>query len=144
MIPRLHAIYGALFALMVWAIGRISWQYALVIFLATVFIDFDHYLAASVKTKIWTPSNALKYYELEKIKALKERSMGIRRRGTFHFLHTIEVHIIIALIGIFWMPAFYVFVGIMFHTLLDIWHLVSKDAMYRREFLFWNWIRKKF
>jgi hypothetical protein len=73
-----------------------------------------------------------------------ERDKGIRKRGDFHLFHTIEFHLLVALIGLFWTPFFYIFIGLVFHSLLDLFYLMNKDYVYRREYFFSRWVSKRF
>jgi len=46
-------------------------------------------------------------------------------------------------LGLFWNPFYYVFVGMIFHSLLDIGFLMYYGIVDMREFFLFNWIRKK-
>ncbi len=144
MLPKWHIFFGAIFTLLIWYFAPgLNWIYLTLIFLSSVLIDLDHYISAGMKTKKWDLGSAFSYHKKLGIIAEKERAKGIRKKRDFHFFHTIEFHILTALIGIFWMPFFYVFVGMTFHSLLDLFDLVSNDYLYRREYFFFNWLRKK-
>ncbi len=144
MLPRWHILWGAVFTGIIWiTVPSINIFYLALVFFASFLIDIDHYLCSLIKTKRWSLKDSFEYHRsLGKI-GDKEREKGIRRKGDFHFLHTIETHIITALIGFFWTPAIYIFLGMMFHSLLDAFYLVHHDFLYRREYLLFNWIRKK-
>ena len=142
MLPRWHILYGAVFTVLIWLLApQIAWYNLILMFLASFLIDFDHYLSASFNSKKWSLKNAFRYYEIDRIKANAEKEKGNRKQGNFHLFHTIEFYILVLIIGLFWAPLFYVFAGMVFHTLLDILHLGTQDAMYRREFFFWKWIK---
>lgn len=144
MLPRWHILFGAIFTLLIWYFAPgLNWIYLALVFLSSVLIDLDHYISAAIKTKKWDLESALIYHKNLGIKEEKERARGIRKKADFHLFHTIEFHILIALIGIFWAPFFYIFIGLAYHSLLDLFYLIGKDYLYRREYFFFNWLGKK-
>lgn len=143
MLPRYHILLGALFALLLWIIfPSISLHYLLIVFLASIFIDIDHYLCALNKTGKLGLFSAFDYHKKQGIEHLKEHNKGIRNKGDFHIFHTIEFHLLILVLGIFWPAFFFIFIGMLFHSFLDIAYLSRYDFLYRREFLLANWLKK--
>ena len=57
--------------------------------------------------------------------------------------HTVEFHLLVGLLGLVWIGFFYIFIGMIFHSLLDVVDLTKRDTFYRREFFFFNWLGKK-
>ncbi len=144
MLPRWHVLLGILFALLILIINpNINKFYIILVFLASVFIDFDHYLVAVNKTGKAGLFPAFDYYKRTSVIQKKERSRGIRRRGDFHVFHTLEFHLLVLLLGFLWIGFLFIFIGMLFHSLCDIVYLIKKDYLYRREFFLVNWIRKK-
>ncbi len=145
MLPRWHIFWGAVFTVIIGFISSgINLIYLGLIFLASFLIDFDHYLCGATKIKSWNLFHNFEYHKkMGKIQKA-ERDKNIRRRGDFHLFHTIEFHALIGILGIFWIPLFYVFIGMIFHSLLDLFYLLHKDYLYRREFFFFNWLAKRF
>lgn len=145
MLPRWHILWGAVFTLIIWYFAPgINPGYLALIFLSSILIDFDHYVNASVKNKSLHLWSAFEYYKKMAIQQKKERSRGIRKRGDFHLFHTIEFHLLIGAIGLYSTPFFYIFIGMVFHSLLDLFYLINKDYLYRREYFLFNWLAKKF
>jgi hypothetical protein len=143
MYPRWHILFGAIFTLIIWiAIPGISFLPLTLIFLSSFLIDFDHYVVSAYKTKNLSLKNSFKYYKDDRIKAEKEIAQGIKRKSDFHLFHTIEFHILIGLLSFFWIGFFYIFVGMMFHSMLDVAEMTKKRALHRREFFFFNWVKK--
>mgnify|MGYP001585627200 CR=1 FL=1 len=136
MLPRWHVFWGAVFTALLWIfVPSISWIYLSCLFLSSFLIDFDHYLAAVFHTKKLSFFHALNYHdEMAKIEN-EEYKRGILKRGDFHLFHTIEFHLAIAIIGIFFTPFLFIFMGMVFHSLLDVLWLVTHNRMHRREFL---------
>lgn len=144
MLPRWHIFYGALFtALIALTAPNVGILNLALIFLASFLIDFDHYVNAVRKTGKLSLKCAFDYHAEEGKKQHKEKKKGIRRRGDFHLFHTVEFHALIAIIGIFWSPFFFIFIGMMFHSLLDVYSLMREDFLYRREYFLTKWIRDK-
>ena len=144
MLPRYHVLYGAIFTLLFWIIvPEVPLIYLAVLFLSSFLIDFDHYVVASYRNNHASLNKALKYHDKDKIIADKEYKRGIKRRGDFHLFHTIEFHFLIGFIGMFYALFFYIFIGMVFHSLLDVFDMLKSRRLYRREYFFFNWLRKK-
>ena len=142
MIPRWHILFGAIFTLLIWFFApNLNWIYLILLFLSSFLIDFDHYVNVVIKTKKLSLFHSFRYHdELQKIE-LQENKKGLRRKGDFHLFHTVEFHIFVGLLGIFWIGFFYIFIGMVFHSLLDLFWLLQKDRFYRREYFLFNWIK---
>ena len=144
MFPRWHVLYGAIFAAVIfWLAPGVGISNVILIFLSSFLIDFDHYVNAVVKTRQFSLKSAFDYHDEEGRRQHKEKKRGIRRRGDFHLFHTLEFHALIGVLGIFWSPFFFIFIGMVFHSLLDIVSLVRDDYMYRREYFLTKWISNK-
>ena len=144
MLPRWHILLGAIFTVLIWVfIPSMPSIYLSLIFLSSLLIDFDHYANAAMKRKSLNLQSAFHYHKemLEKEKI--DLAKGLRRKGDFHLFHTIEFHALIGLLGLFWIGFFYIFVGVLFHSLLDVSSLLFRGAFHRREFFFFNWLKKK-
>ncbi len=144
MLPRWHIVLGALFTLLFWIVApQTHWYYLAVLFLSSFLIDFDHYVCAASKGENISLKKSFDYHkDAQKIEQ-KEYRRGIKRKGDFHLFHTVEFHLLIGVLGIFWSVFFYIFIGMIFHSLIDVFDMVSKDRLYRREYFFFNWLRKK-
>lgn len=145
MLPRWHIVLGILFTILLAFIAPgIKISGLALIFLSSVLIDLDHYLASIMKTRKFGLKSSFDYYKKVEKQLEKDKKNRIRKKYDFHFFHTLEFHILIALLGILYSPFFYIFIGMTFHSLLDIYDLMKKDRMHAREFFFINWIRNKF
>ncbi|MEK6888578.1 MAG: hypothetical protein AABW80_00535 [Nanoarchaeota archaeon] len=114
-----------------------------VVFLASFLMDTDHYISAFLKTKKIDFMNNYNYHLKEGEKRMKKLSKGIREREPFHLFHTIEFHIVVAILGLFWNPFLFIFIGMVFHSLLDLGFMMYHDILFMREFFFFNWLAKK-
>jgi len=145
MLPRWHIILGAGLTAVFWlASPNIPKIYLALVFLSSFLIDFDHYLASVFKTKDKSLRNSSEYHSKEQEIEKKEIAQGIRKKSDFHLFHTIEFHLLVGFLGILWIGFFYVFIGMLFHSLVDVFDLISRRAFHRREYFFFNWLRKKF
>lgn len=141
MLPRWHVFWGALMTVGLHYLSPgLPEHYLLAFFLASVFIDFDHYIQAAYTTGSFHLGDAFAYHDVLGKEIMHNHAKGIRRTYDFHLFHTIEFHALIAFIGIWWGPAFYVFLGMMFHSLLDIYSMLKANVLYTREFFLTKWI----
>lgn len=145
MLPRWHIIFGAVFSLLIFIVApETDLIFIALVFLSSFLIDFDHYLCSLLKTKKLGLFHSFAYHKEMFDKQKRERDAGIKQKGDFHIFHTVEFHILIGILGVFvWIGFFYVFLGMMFHSLLDIYSLLYEGFMYRREFFLTNWLYKK-
>jgi len=143
MLSRWHILSGALFTGFIWLIApETKLIYLALVFLSAFLIDFDHYMVAVYKTGKIRLSNALEYYERQKTEHMREHKKGIRKKGDFHLFHTVEFHALIGILGIFSTPFLYIFMGMIFHSLLDVADGLYKGWLYKREFFFFKWLRR--
>ena len=144
MLPRWHIFLGAIFTGIIFLVAPdVGWVNLVLVFLASFLIDFDHYVNAVKKTGKFDLMCAFDYHEEEGKRAHKERTKGIRRSGDFHLFHTVEFHALVAIIGIFFAPFFFIFIGMVFHSLLDVYSMMRDDFLYRREYFLTKWIRDR-
>ena len=144
MLPRWHIIFGAIFTLVIFiASPKINLIHLALLFLSTFLIDFDHYLCSVLKTKKLGLFHSFAYHDEMKKQAIKDREKGIRERGDFHIFHTVEFHILVGLLSFYWIGFFFIFIGMIFHSLLDIASILYEDFMYQREFFFVVWLWRR-
>jgi len=144
MLPRWHIILGEIFTLFIWIfIPKISLLNLALIFFSSFLIDFDHYIASGLKSQKWKLSDSFEYHRLAQIQQAQDIEQGIKKKGDFHFFHTLEFHGLVGILGIFIPLFFYIFLGMIFHSMLDIIDLLRTRAFHRREYFFFNWTRKK-
>jgi len=144
MLPKWHVVYGTIFTFVFAVIfPKVEIIYLGLIFLSSVLIDFDHYVVGARKIKSWNIGEVLRYHEVTLNKYDEERARGIRRKFDFHIFHAVEFHIIIFLLGFLWVGFFYIFIGMIFHSILDIIEMKVKDVLYQREFFFVKWLRDR-
>lgn len=144
MLPRWHIFLGAIFTISLYFLfPQTNLLNLLLIFLASFLIDFDHYVASVIKTRRLSLTHSFDYHRKALKQEIAEKKKGIRKRGDFHFFHTVEFHLLLGVIGIFFSPIFYIFIGMVFHSLLDLLSLAYTDRIYRREYFLFNWLYNK-
>lgn len=143
MLPRWHIFAGVIFgALFFLTEPSTKPAHLFLAVMASIFIDVDHYLVAALRNKSLSFPQALKYYDNLLKKEQMENKQGIRVKGDFHIFHTLEFHCLVLFIGLAYSPFFYIFLGMLFHSLTDVGSLFYYDRFYRREYLFLNRIRR--
>lgn len=146
MLPKWHAFWGlVLVSFFKFLVPESNYISLFLIFFASVFIDFDHYLATAVKTKKWSIKHAIRqnYEKRKQIMELKKNN-DLCKKGDFHIFHTIEAHLFIGLIGLIFAPFFFILIGMFFHSILDIIWMVRHDLIHAREFFLFNKLRSIF
>ncbi len=145
MLPRWHILLGLLFSLVFWIVfPETHWIYAAIIFLSAFLIDFDHYMNAVFKTGKICLFDAFEYHRRLIKKALADKKREVRKRGDFHIFHTIEFHIFTLVMGFIIHPVFfYILIGMVFHSIVDLISLIWEDGLYRREYFFVRWLARK-
>lgn len=123
MLPKWHILFGFVFSYITYWFSSITIFQASLIFLASVFIDVDHYLWYGFKKKDWNLKNSFVY--------LKKHRKIVKPLMIFH---TIEVHIFIGLLIFFWQGFLYILIGMIFHSLCDLLYLIYEKRVRYREF----------
>ena len=144
MLPRWHIVFGLVFSVVVWILFmKTEWYFIALVFLSSFLIDFDHYVSSAlISGRVISLGESLRYHEKRNRQDESEKKRGIRRKSDFHLFHTLEFHIFVFILGFLWIGFFYIFIGMLFHSILDIISLIYGGNLYMREFLFLNWIRR--
>jgi len=139
MLPKWHALLGFLFAYIAyWLTSMTIWQ-ALLIFLAAVFIDVDHYLYyVAVKKRISLKSS----YNWFKIRAGKLRKLSRKEkkkhRMTILIFHGIEPIVILFCLAKFFPVLAYIAIGFIFHLALDLIAEHKQGINYHKLSIFYS------
>ncbi len=143
MLPRWHVFFGLVFCI-IFKIVSPDTEYFLLFLMwfASVFIDFDHYLSSGLKHGVWSPREAIQHnYNIRQEIVDTRKEEGLCKKGDFHIFHTVEAHIIIGVVGLFFIPFFFIFIGMTFHSILDLIWMVRHDVLDSREFFIINKLR---
>jgi hypothetical protein len=147
MLPNKHVLYGSIFSLLAWALfPQIGFIGALVIFLASVFIDVDHYFASVLAGNGWSLKKAYDSYA----KGEKQTKYQYVCSWIIIF-HSIEFFIIALSIWYLssgWFANFilYNIIGCLFHMVLDIIMLIQmkKPVYLKLSFFYTSYIHYRY
>lgn len=124
MLPKWHAVLGAIFAALIVAFSQIGLYGFILIFFASVFIDFDHYLLFVIRKKDFNLGNAYKFFK------------HTPNKKQFQLFHTIEFFTIIAILSYFSIAFLFILIGMLFHLILDLIAAAYMNEIHLREFSF--------
>jgi hypothetical protein len=124
MLPKTHILLGIIFSVLVYFLFHLTIFQASLILLASVLIDVDHYMFIVKRKKIW---NLKKAYYWHKTLPKDHKTM-------MHIFHTIEFMFLVLIISYFWNLFFFIFIGMLFHSILDLIDLFYNCKFGVREF----------
>jgi hypothetical protein len=124
MLPKTHFILGLIFSILLYFLFHLTIFQAFLVLFASVFIDVDHYMFIVKRKKIWNLKKAYYWH-----KALPKNHKTI-----MHIFHTAEFIVLVLLLSYFWSGFFFIFLGMVFHSLLDLIDLVYNYKFGVREF----------
>jgi len=123
MLPKWHILYGVIFSLLVYFLFNISFFEGILIFLSSIFIDFDHYLWYIYTKKDSSLKNAYNYLK------------NLRRNKPFLMIfHTVEFLLIFCFLSCVWKGFLFILIGILFHSILDLIYLAYEKKLNQGEF----------
>src|SRR3989344_858649 len=136
MLPRWHVLWGIVFCFIFKIISPDTTYISIfLIWFASIFIDFDHYLFAAFIHKKWNPLAAINHgYNSRENLLAQKAEFGICEKGDFHLFHTIESHLFVGIIALLFSPLFFIFIGMVLHSILDLIWMVRHDVLDSREF----------
>lgn len=124
MLPKTHAILGFIFSTLSYFTFPITIFQAILIFLSSFLIDFDHYWFYVKKTKDWNLKRASNW----------KVYLSKKHKPIMHIFHTIEFIILIIILSFFWNIFLFILIGMLFHSILDIIDLIYRKVINIREF----------
>jgi len=131
MMPSDHMLYGFIAALIILFLFPSIGAYGLlVIFLASVLIDADHYLYYVYKTRDFNLSNAMSFYlEIGKKQCSSKKSA----KEPLMIFHTAEFWLLLFILSFFNEVFAYVLAGVLIHVFLDIFHMRKYGVLHVRH-----------
>jgi len=124
MLPKTHAILGAVFSVLIYFIFHVSLFNVSLIFLASVLIDFDHYVFYIQKKNDFSLKNSYNFLKKESQK---------KHKPMLHIFHTLEFMILIIILSFIWQGFLFVFIGMIFHSAFDIGDFIYHKKYTARE-----------
>ncbi len=140
MLPRWHILFGAIFAILVWLLFKVSFQGAVLIFFASVFFDFDHYLIYAYHKRKIGLFGVLKYYDKIGKREMEWVREKTGQKSHIQIFHTVEFHLLVLILAFYFPILYFILIGMVFHSLLDVVWLTYHGAMSLRWFFFSEWI----
>jgi len=132
MLPKWHALLGIPFVLILFLFFDFSLLALTIIFLVNFFIDVDHYIWYVGAKKDLSLKNAFKYLV----------KYGYSQKIMYLF-HTIEFLIILTVLTYYFNALVPLFIGVIFHELIDLVYLLYLKKMNLKEFSFFVALKKK-
>lgn len=130
MFPSKHFLYGGIFSLSLYLLfPQINFFSFLVIWFSSVLIDVDHYLYYVCLNKNLSLKKSYKWFrsfekKFEEIPNKKDFFCGV------YFLHGAEVAILLLALAYFNNLFLFIFIGFIFHQMLDLIDISIKGARY--------------
>jgi len=131
MLVSTHVIISFLVALVIYPFFGL---YSIIFFLSGFLIDFDHCIEYSISKKDLNPFNAYKH-NMDRYRKNKK----IIQKGEWndkiylHIFHTLEFILLLGILSFFSKIIFFVFLGVLFHTLLDFSSFSYYKIKYNRK-----------
>jgi hypothetical protein len=114
--PSSHLIISGIVCIFLFLLTPISYSEFLIIFLSSIFIDLDHALRYSIKTKDFSPFKFWKWSLKEREK--REKYLKKYKRPIFIF-HGIEFFILLGVLSYFYKIFLLILIGSLIHIFLD-------------------------
>lgn len=135
MLPKLHILFGGIFSLILYFFFNINFLNSLIVFLASVLIDVDHYIWYLFKKR--NPSFFKAYTWL--------RNLPKNHKPIVDIFHTIEFLVFIVILSFIWIPFLFILIGLVFHSIFDLIDLMSRSLRVynNREFLLTRYLLTK-
>ncbi|MFH0936568.1 MAG: hypothetical protein V1815_02725 [Candidatus Woesearchaeota archaeon] len=129
MFPKYHVISSALLSVILYPFLALN---VLWVFFAGFLIDVDHYIYYVLKFKSFNLKKAYKYFEeYEKKRHFKD---------VLCIFHTIEFFILLLILSFYNKIIFLIFIGIIFHEILDLIDMYIKKLWEARALSFIMWL----
>lgn len=144
MLPKWHILSGAIFSLILYFFFNVSLLNSLIVFLASVLIDMDHYSYYIIKKRNWNLKKAQDFFK--ESRRLKELLVSNRKKYEDPLLifHGIEFWILLILFSFINRIFFWIFLGSIFHMLFDFIDLAgSKIPFYTKISQLYTWRKNK-
>lgn len=143
MLPKEHFTIGIIFVIILKVLCPWITPFELLLIAAANFlIDVDHYLASCIRCNKWlTLKESYRYHD--NVLAFEKDMHKFKLRGDFHFFHTVEFHIFILLLMFVWLDFWFILCGMLLHSFTDYVYLMLNDKLYRREYWFVRWLKRK-
>lgn len=118
MLPKWHILSGAILSLFIYLFFNAPLN-SLIVLLASVFIDADHYLFYVEKMKDWNLKNSYIWH----------KKLPKHHKPIMHIFHTLEFLFLVFILVYFWQGFFFVLVGMLFHSIMDVLEMIYNNKI---------------
>ena len=130
MLPKTHFILGLIFAGILFFLFKITFFDSFLILFSSVFIDVDHYVLYGIRKKDWNLNHSYKWHK--DLDSLPKESL----KPYMHLLHSVEFLVFIGILSFYFNLFLFIFLGLIFHSTLDLISMTYDNALQFREFSF--------
>lgn len=133
MLPKVHFIVAVIVSVILALLGWQWWQLAL-FFIASFFIDVDHYIWFIYNKGSWSLVRA--YIHFRNLSKQRRKSKKQKQRAHLLIFHTIEAFIVVVVLSLILFRIFFpILLGMIIHYALDfIDGIVYREKKYKRTF----------
>lgn len=124
MLPKWHIFIGLIFSLILLYFFKLSITFIILVFLSSILIDVDHYLFYLKKYKNFSLKKAYFWH----------KNLPRNHKPIMHIFHTIEFHIFVLALSFLFFPFFFVLIGMLFHSIIDLLEMLVIKDLSCREF----------
>jgi len=131
-----HFLLSVIFSIFLFPI--FGWNIWLIIVGGT-FIDLDHFITNFTKFK--KPKDVLTYFSKQFKLFMRKPELGDKVR--LYMFHSVEFLVILVILALFFRPAFFILIGVVFHLISD---LISDTFILKRFIRYFSvigWFRKR-
>ncbi|MBS3150011.1 hypothetical protein J4455_04985 [Candidatus Woesearchaeota archaeon] len=126
MLPKYHFYIGLITSIVVYFIS--GFTNALLFFIGSFLIDTDHYIAFVFKEKNWSLMKSYFYWKY--LNYPYDELM---------IFHTIEIWILLLIIGLLINPVLFMLAGMLYHELFDIYDMHKRKLFNARAISLFAW-----
>jgi len=122
MLPKIHIALGIIFSAIFLFFGTPVF-YIIVMFLASVLIDTDHYIWYVKREHDWNLRNAYIWH----------KTQPLMHKPVMHIFHTVEFILIIIILSFYSQFFLFLSIGLLLHSVMDIIDMFPKRRYSCRE-----------
>lgn len=130
MLPKHHLIIGIIFVVVLTLFLNVTYFQALIILASSILIDVDHYMFYIVRKRDYSLIKAYYFF----------KNLPKDHKPIMQIFHTVEFMIFLAVLSYFNFYPLLILVGILFHSLTDLYYMISRKQFNTREFSFIKYI----
>ena len=118
MLPKWHVLYGIIFSLILY------WYFPFTFFEISLIVDVDHYLFLIIKKNSFNLRKSYFYH----------KNLPKKHKPIMHIFHCIEFLILIGILSFYSRFILLIFIGLIFHSILDVIELGYEKRFCCREY----------